>query len=498
MKKIIAYALKTIIILLVICQPTFCSTNDESDELVEEGWRLHSTFKIQAKLGEKTFDFDLSEEHFAMAHILRPYPSTDKVGTKGEASDRYLCLFSFNPVYLQDNQLTLGDSVVLTQEIFDHKAQYPQLKGKERVSYNEIGFLSGHCDVDKTRKNESNKISSEYICLISEQQRESVTATPFALKLAQRVHINPDRLRQAINFRYPETTETPPCFAGGNYQKLVEANAVTRINLESLVLARKKILNNIKSSLERGNRYEAGRFIERLNPKTSDRNDDEKIFTEFSSNPKMNSYMCAEQAALDFLEHPEVQQYLMNKVNTSDSVKGVIINVHCSHTPCCSCAAVFAAEIQEGGTLKSIFKNRSIFLICSTQQWYKRPEKVGMIQYNNTKFLHGAKTSHIDLSLSIEEIEENLIRDIESSQNKALEFCIDENKNTPYPIVQLAYNEKSNSFGIKTNKLMIENYVTVFLEKIIRLKNATYLRTFYNLSKVKPSNVFDGTINLTE
>ena len=60
----------------------------------------------------------------------------------------------------------------------------------------------------------------------------------------------------------------------------------------------------------------------------------------FNNAPGANSYTCAEQTGLDFIQDVRVIHYLQESLNLkNDNVIGVIANTHCTHTPCSSCSS---------------------------------------------------------------------------------------------------------------------------------------------------------------
>ncbi len=348
-----------------------------SENLVEEGWRFHPTLSINLKFNERDFELDISHEHYAMAHLLRPPPKSLSIIEKKDKDDKVCCLMRFTPIIVSEgSELKCGKTISLTQEIFDLNAQCDQVKGK--VPYSEIGFLSGYYKPDKSRDTESFKIEDDcmpdYIGLIPESRRDKYISNTFSVKLAQRIYMNPKRLEQSINFRYPDN-HTPSCFIGGNYDRLLEVNRETKENIKELKKFNEEMMKCVESYISNGKLKSASDYVEVESKK--------EIFANFSVNSKMLHYVCAEQVALDFLTSIKVQNYLKWQIDLEKGVWGIIINFHCSHSPCCSCATALAAEIQEGGIFQKIFETK-VFLICSAQNWYTRAK--GMIKHEETKF----------------------------------------------------------------------------------------------------------------
>lgn len=69
----------------------------------------------------------------------------------------------------------------------------------------------------------------------------------------------------------------------------------------------------------------------------------------------------------------------------NDEFIGMIANVHCSHTPCHSCATSFTRESEEGGIFNRISKGKPVCVVCSCQNHYTR--RNDMLPYEKTNFL---------------------------------------------------------------------------------------------------------------
>lgn len=166
-----------------------------------------------------------------------------------------------------------------------------------------------------------------------------------------------------------------------------------------------------------------------------------------------------------------VQKFVSELILTNKFTIGVIINAHCSLLPCCSCSTAFAAEMLEGGTFKKLFPKIKIFLICSAQRWYSRPQGkpkdglLGMIQYINTNYLYAIE--NIKLKEDQKDSREKEIKFKEivlAAQKKPPVLSIPDNSIivTPYPVVLLAYDVGANLFRIDEDTKFTDNYAADF------------------------------------
>lgn len=299
MNNLSKHLIKYIFFILTFFYTSVCFSHES---IVEEGWRLHKSFQIDIRHEKATNVIDFSDEHFAMAHMLRPPPlprtitskggdKKDKADSKAEvvSKENYLCLIIFIPIIYKDEKIQRGETVCLTQEIFETLSSQ-QIKGK--VSYPEIGFLSGSFNPDRTMKSSVLPEDLDNIALLPEERRDRIVIDSFALKLAQKIFINPKQLERALNHRYPHKN-TPICFKDGNYEKLLDANQITKKNLTSLSAVKNQIIKDFQTFIDKGDVDGLTRQVGHLESKYPDKNASEKLFTEFSVNSQMNSYTCA-------------------------------------------------------------------------------------------------------------------------------------------------------------------------------------------------------------
>jgi hypothetical protein len=272
------------------------------EELVDEGWRLHKELKIF--FSDVTMDF--SGEHYEMAHILLPPPQPQSSGENSTKEEKKVrCLMRFTPLINTEKGIERRETIRLTQEIFEHAPC-----NQSKLPFNEIGFLSGMYNSGKRNiEHGLLKIEPGYLSLIPQYQCNNYISNSFAVRLVQRTYMNPKRLNDSIKSRYPDNT--PICFERGNYKKIYEANDVTKRNIKELIQSSEKMIEDITCFIMDGD----------LESVSSCVSSNEKKFIDFSANTKMLSYVCAEQAALDFLTSKKVQEYL-RKLVCLDSLYG--------------------------------------------------------------------------------------------------------------------------------------------------------------------------------
>jgi hypothetical protein len=301
-------------------------------------------------------------------------------------------VFRFTSVLVEGGRTKLGKTVTITDAIFAHggdQAAFDDIPSYETV------FMSGFSPVERTgplvKYIQPLSLKTEYSArekpnaffifppFNPEKKAErGSTIRSIPLRLMQRSFIDPELFSRNIRFRYPETSEST-CFERGNYAPLFEIHREAIYKLEereSLIrrtfgdLSELALLNDVSEVISR---------IEELkNP-----------LRNFNNVAAANSYTCAEQTGLDFIQDERVIAYLMRSLDiTNPLVKGVLINIHCSDTPCSTCATSFARESQRGGIFKRISGDKAVGIVCSCRKHY--PRKAPAISYARTTWLEGA------------------------------------------------------------------------------------------------------------
>lgn len=451
------FLIKEITFFFLFIFNSLCLLSSGISQPVEEGWRYHQNFKLKIKYEiedrEIEKELDLTTEHHSMAHSLRSICLS---------SERKSCLLRFIPIIYEENEIKLGETIRLTEEplhLFDHD------KKKFHFSYPELVFLSGFGE----QKNKNIvPYKSTYDFQFGGESKPSAFSTfpavllktensslnfPFALNIIQRNYINLLYLDHSLNFRYPDPNDLMPTslFAQGNYQHLHKVIQETKEKIREKPNLVKNLAKKVKKLLDYGDMDSVSKLLDK----------DPSITTlkTTNSNAKMNDYACAEQGALCFLNDDRIRC----SVGIEDQkVIGIIINAHCSHTPCCSCTTSFTREVEDGGIFKSIFNGKKIFFICSTQNHYPREPK-GMIRYDDTNFVGNINP---DAELETEE------RRLTENMKQSLDFEISQQPdhiNKPYPIILMEYNDDNNEFEF--NEFQYKLSVNEYLKKHLNQEN---------------------------
>ena len=414
------------LIFLYICLLFHLSTVIAAEvKKVEEGWRYHANFQLNVKLTQDPpleKSIDLSPMHCAMAQVI--WPSSSK--------QKYTCMFRFTPIIATKDEMKIGEPVRLT----DGAILCTSIESLRHLPVYELGFMSGFCEPGKGEL--AAHITSLGLKLPNRDEKANVFGImppyekkePFsyiALRFLQRVHIDPELFENRVQYRYPDDLDKT-CFSTGNYQPIKLAHDVTKERMRD----RAKVIE--KSFAEMAQRALVMNLDEAMAPNRKILEDKAGVIKSFNNNPHVNSYTCAEQAGLDFLSDERIVTYLHTYLDLDNpDVKALLVNLHCSHTPCSLCATSLARESEEGGIFKIIAKGKPVFLFCSCQNQYERKEP--MILYPETTFLDNA-------TLSLDKTK------LDGQITAPSIFNIDEEKALlPFPIVLMRFTPQTNIHG---------------------------------------------------
>lgn len=335
--------------------------------LVEEGWRYHGSFRTILRSEHTETVHDFSPLHMAMAQTLESQTHTDQ----------YCCLIRLTPVFEQDRELVVGPSVKISP-IDETYPLSPLL-----TSY-EVGFTSGLCDhtigdvLWKYRRPLSlHRWGGEKSEMFSlwppfHKERKEFFSNTLAVRLVQRNYVDPQLLEERVHFRYPDSPDRT-IFERGNYRLLWDIHSCTKLQIEE----RKRMVGEVFDEMRH---RAAGNDWETVLPAVR-RDELKRQSRAFHDNAGANSYTCAEQTALDYLCDDRVGVSLQEAMGAREShFAGCIVHVHCSHTPCSTCATSLSREREEGGILWEIAARHPVFILCSARNLYER--KPPMVPYN--------------------------------------------------------------------------------------------------------------------
>jgi len=416
--KLGAALLVAIIMFNVIVSSFLASGTDIMPEIViEEGWRYHKSLKLTLTHSPaKSLTVDLLPEHQGMAKTLDSTTKKDKDPKKVE----YACLLRFMPIFYDSGKeaLIVGSAIILTDPI-SLKTQTSDL-----VQPYEVGFMSGSCPEKGAFANNIKKID---LTLYGEKrkgifglrppcmnEKNSIGSFfPFAVCFFQRFYINHQVLKQTISFRFPENLQSSR-LTGQSYE-LVRAPYLSTI---------KKIMEHEENLSKTLDTVKKEAFAHSMSYAMRDILLVMKKSREFSDNPAVNSFTCAEQVALEYLRDIEILKGLQQKLRVGDDgFRGIIVNVHCTHTPCFNCAVSLSRESETGGIFNLLANKRPVVLFCSYQTPYKRKEPMPTYTKKCTE-----KTLSANIEVNLQETSLN-----------------------PYPIVPVSFVPESGVYGIDPN-----------------------------------------------
>jgi len=413
--------------------------------MLEEGWRYRNNFNIHFRSDE----LDNKEDIVDVSHIHELLYATGEaasdsaysfnlVGAKidNKREVKVTALFRFTPILIENKKIKLGESKTLSDAIFSSDPKVSQtLPSYETVFisglntstsgqiFNYLTPISLHVE-DKKEKFDSFKLFPPYNPVLERDKYFKNPVSP-PLRIMQRAYIDPETLERNIRFRYPyDSSDT--CFRGGtNYDTLYRVHHQALQYLEARKIRIEEEIPTIGDLLLKHDVKEVIDYVEGVAKLTS--------LTQVNNIVDANSYSCAEQAAMDFLQDKRVISYLMKVLKSEDpTVKGILINIHCRKTPCSTCATSIARESEEGGVFKRISANKPVGVLVSCSKYHRRA-KNALIKYANTFWLAGGIELPYDLNLD------------------------DSAAFSPIPIVLLS----SNSFALNTYKY---NHIVTQLE----------------------------------
>ncbi|MDP2193704.1 MAG: hypothetical protein Q8K36_04195 [Alphaproteobacteria bacterium] len=210
-----------------------------------------------------------------------------------------------------------------------------------------------------------------------------------------RNYIDPEYLRNTINYRYPTTLSNSLLCRG--YAKIFSIHEETLATLNERAEEIKRTLN---AALGCADSTDINTLLLPLDELKNKRR-------RVGNNQRANSYTCAEQVALDYMSTDETQSFLKEITGIKrEDVVGIIIHVHTTETPCGgSCATSLTRETESGGIFNKIFDCKPVKIICTSSHHYNRGD--GQIPYDDTffnEFLSVSPPNPIEFSISSAEI----------------------------------------------------------------------------------------------
>lgn len=439
-------------------------------DLAEEGWRYQRGFDIKVvseKGVEKNFNFH--SLHSSMAFLMEASQQLLAIDFESMKGGKAFSIFRFTTIEMTASGLEKGATVSLPSALFDDSPTFPLLSSF--IPSQETIFASGFCDVDGTKGTISKFITTKDFspfCILSPtkvDQSSSVVASStvhdpqtqlanlsgawnivsekaekmfvmlppihpekphligqagkydLSVRFIQRNYIDPSLFARHINFRYPKDNEDT-IFSRGNYDQIRSTHEKAKSSLEQREKIIEEDFEKLKGYALKADIVEVLKGFENL----------KKGRHKFHDSVAANSYTCAEQGGVDYLFDKAVFEYLQKTLAIrEDRIKGLIIHLHCSHTPCSSCATAIARECEQGGLFYEMARGKPIKVISSCSSHYDRP--IGMVPYKNTKWL------------------ESLI------SADGILFCLDEKselskQNLPYPVTLLKFDPRLSSFNV--------------------------------------------------
>ncbi len=351
--------------------------------LSEEGSRYHGTLDARVTFNGKVLDCNFWGEHAAMASVVQ-----------SDADEgQYSSLVRFSPIFINPNdELEVGPTVHITS---------PDLLSvpETQPSY-EVGFASG--EYNAKSQDPSMKFNTVYDLSLSDtiSKRGLLTLRPalhktkkdgcvtnkFPVRFMMGNYVDPGLLKQQLQYRYVKT----------------DGSLITKGNIEAILTPHQETLRAIDES-RRSARENLLRMAEAVQEEATNvvletHRLELEATNSPNSNPKTNSYNCAEQCKFTYLKDHRVMDYLRKRLGVeSQKFVGLIVNAHCSHTPCHSCMTSFTREIESGGVFNDIAKGKPVHVLCSCQWHYKRPKE--MLPYDQTHFFDSLKEDVASLSL---------------------------------------------------------------------------------------------------
>lgn len=442
------------------------SSTDES--LVEEGWRYQRDLKINiipesAEVAGTDENFQML--HSAMAHTIEASmelsrdffgsaKDKSKGGSKSKAEpgavkeeedkgdgEKVLSIFRFTPIIQVGRELKRGDTVTLPSALFEETPPFPLWP--PLIPTSETVFVSGWCPFCDTEgglkgavgkfvttrdaifprgtgtPGEGDKKAERMFSMLPSMHPDKpqvvgqVSKHAIAVRFVQRNYIDPWLFESSILFRYPMDATAPAVFRRGNYDPIRRIHART---LETIAERKRIVAKDFADLLVVTQESDVVESLKKFG-------DLKKGQRKFHDVAAANSYTCAEQTGLDYIADKRVIEYLQMALGVREShFKGLIVHLHCTHTPCGTCITAFARESEPGGLFVRIAGGKPVKVIGSCTTHYARPG--AMIPYKETTWLKS-------------------ILDREDTNTFYLDPATIE-RNLPYPVVLLEYAGGAN------------------------------------------------------
>lgn len=389
--------------------------------LAEEGWRYHGTFKATLQYQGQTLEVDFSSEHESMAHIIRADAD----------AGQYSSMLRVTPVFFDGSSLTVGPTVSL-KPIECLQSPIP--------SY-EVAFASGTYNrltqdaVMKCRTSVDIKLAPtestapmvkgdlmtlrSAIYSVGSGKDKEYRPNTYPVRFMVANYFDRGLLEHQLRFRYGPAIDNSILARSRDLGLIVRPHldVLERIDVRKRAIA--ATMREMESDLQRN---DTATVVAHYSKKLT-----EAEVPPINTHEATNSYTCAEQTNLAYLYDHRVGTSLQHALRVNDpAFVGLVVNTHCSHTPCHTCATSFSRERELGGVFSNIALGKKVMFVCSCAEHYKRPQK--MLGYEKTTF------------------SEQIMRGVESEGNM-LDFSM-EAPPLPYPIVKLTYDEITGGWSI--------------------------------------------------
>ena len=388
--------------------------------LSEEGWRYQGTFMATLQYQGQKFDVDFCPEHVSMAHLIRADAD----------AGQYSSMLRFTSVFFDGSALTVGPTVCLkpieclqlplpSYEVafasgtYSRAAQDWIMKCRTPV---DIELASTESTAPIVKRDVMTLRSAIHSIGSGKEKEYRPNTYPVRFMVAN--YFDRGLLEQQLKFRYGTISNSI-------LERSRDLGLIVRPHLEVLqrIVDRKHAIAATMSEMTSEMQASDTAAVVAHYSKQLTEADAQPINTHDAT----NSYTCAEQANLSYLHDHRVGASLQHALRVNDpAFVGLVVNTHCSHTPCHTCATSFTRERELGGVFSNIALGKKVMFVCSCAEHYKRQKK--MLGYEKTTF------------------REQIMRGVENESN-VLDFSM-EAPPLPYPIVKLTYDEITEGWSI--------------------------------------------------
>lgn len=380
-----------------------------------------------------------------------PVPEGATLEPEEEEGKVYTCMLRFTRIFIKEKEgsrkIKLGRSIKL-REI---NSLPPPSEDDLDMPFDELIFRSGRVvpeSVSNPNKEiidlcvEGQKVGCRFHVLppiekIGDREKPQPRHSRLPLNLMFQIAGDSLFLEKRIAIRYPSSLQNT-FFERGNPAPLMQLH-------NGLIDARREHLTSQLETLQK--QLTDGEHLSAIESGIEELTQAQSQHKQIHVNPAANHYACAEQAGLNYILDDRIKDYLFRALKVRDpNTIGVLVNVHCSYTPCSTCATSFTRELEmEQGILRMIGNGKPVFLFCSCQNHYPRSVSTigARLDYKNTTYL---ETPHLRRDLGV----------VDPQGRSCREFNISSPNSLPYPTVLTQYRETDDE-GIPIDQFEIHD-----------------------------------------